>query len=343
VGYNNFDTSPGTITNSIWDVQTTGQPYSDGTDFEAWGWSTAHMMSLASYTTGDGNPNWDFTNTWYMVDGATRPFLRSEWSTTVRNTHQLQLMAMKPGSSYTLANDLNLTADLANSSSMWKTGDGFSPIGSATTPFTGSFDGQGHTITGLTINRSSTDDVGLFGIVGTGGVVQNVRLVNAIVSGQNNVGGLAGFNKGTVSNSYATGSVSGVSNVGGLVGKNDGGDISTSYATVVVTPPNNTGPGTDTPPPSNSAALTPTQPASLVPTTSLVPVISRPPLPSGKSFAESAQLALTTPPFNVVENINTFAATAAGTGSPVTSLGGTGFVYVAAQGVLMGTGTIDGP
>ena len=75
----------------------------------------------------------------------------------------------------------------------------------------------------------------------------------------------------------------------------------------------------------------------------MVPVISRPPLPSGKSFAESAQLALTTPPFNVVENINTFAATAAGTGSPVTSLGGTGFVYVAAQGVLMGTGTIDGP
>ena len=293
------------------------------------------MLSLASYTTGDGNPDWDFTNTWYMVDGATRPFLRSEWSTTVRNTHQLQLMAMKPGSSYTLANDLNLTADLANTSSMWKTGDGFSPIGSATTPFTGSFDGQGHTITGLSINRSSTDDVGLFGFVGTGGVVQNVVLVNATVSGQNNVGGLAGFNKGTVSNSYATGSVSGVSNVGGLVGKNDGGAISAGSAAGAVTPPNNTGRRTVTPPPSNSAALTPTptQPASLVPTTSLVPAMRRPSLPSGKSFAESAQLALTTPPVNVVEKINTFAATAAGTGSPVTSVGSTGLVFKAVESI----------
>jgi hypothetical protein len=152
----------------------------------------------------------------------------------VRNNHQLQLMAMpdKLGSSYTLANNLNLTADLANSSSMWKTSDGFSPIGDEYNQFTGTFNGNGHTITGLTIKRPTIDYVGLFGSVGTGGGVQNVGLVDANVIGLEKVGGLAGSNEGEISNSYATGRISGMDEhqVGGLVGYNKG-TITSSYAT----------------------------------------------------------------------------------------------------------------
>jgi hypothetical protein len=227
----------GTIKNSYFDKGTTGQNLGVGSDPSAsgvTGLTTADAFTQSSYS------SLDFTNTWYMVDGATRPFLRSEWSSTVRNTHQLQLMAMpdKLGSSYTLANNLDLTADLANSSSMWKTSDGFSPIGDEYNQFTGTFNGNGHTITGLTIKRPTIRHVGLFGSVGTDGVVQNVGLVDANVIGLGKVGGLAGSNEGDISNSYATGRIRGSKDsegdddyqIGGLVGYNKG-TINSSYAT----------------------------------------------------------------------------------------------------------------
>jgi filamentous hemagglutinin family protein len=112
------------------------------------------------------------------------------------------------------------------------TGTGFTPIGTATTAFSGTFDGLGHTISNLTIKRPTIDYVGLFGHVAAGSVIRNVGLVGGSVSGNNYVGGLVGVNTGTVSNSYSTVSVSSVNgqNVAGLVGTNNG-TISNSYAT----------------------------------------------------------------------------------------------------------------
>jgi len=111
------------------------------------------------------------------------------------------------------------------------TGTGFEPIGT----FTGQFHGLGHTISNLTINSARTfDGVGLFGDVGTGGILRDVGLINALVSttsySYSATGGLVGNNSGTISNAYATGSVSGTSHVGGLVGENDS-IISNAYAT----------------------------------------------------------------------------------------------------------------
>ena len=110
-------------------------------------------------------------------------------------------------------------------------GFNFASIGTASNPFTGIFDGQGHTISNLTINNLS-DQAGLFGIIGAIGTVRNVGLINELLTSHFDVGGLAGENFGTVSQSYVTGNVSGVSYVGALVGVNDpSGSITQSFAT----------------------------------------------------------------------------------------------------------------
>ena len=142
----------------------------------------------------------------------------------------LQGMGSGLTTNYALGSNIDATA-----TSGWNTNAGFVPIGNSTANFTGSFDGLGHTISSLTINRSATDNVGLFGVTGVGSVIQNVGLVNASVTGRQAIGGLVGDNSGTISSSYATGSVTGTSNyVGGLAGGNSG-TISSSYATGSVT------------------------------------------------------------------------------------------------------------
>ena len=126
-------------------------------------------------------------------------------ASTAPATMSLQGMAATSSLSgdYALGRNIDATA-----TSTWNEA-GFTPIGNATTPFTGSFDGLGHSISNLTINRSEKLNVGLFGRTGTGSVIQNVGLVGGNVTGAASVGGLVGSNFGTVSNSYATGSVSG--------------------------------------------------------------------------------------------------------------------------------------
>lgn len=94
------------------------------------------------------------------------------------------------------------------------------PIGTSNNPFKGTFDGQGHTISGLYVNLKK-NYVGLFGCVGKGGTVKNVTLADSYVSGANYVGGICGQNKcGTLQNCHNTGKVSGKSYVGGVCGSN---------------------------------------------------------------------------------------------------------------------------
>ncbi|GJE72038.1 two-partner secretion domain-containing protein [Methylorubrum podarium] len=124
----------------------------------------------------------------------------------------------------------------ARGTAAWNAGLGFAPVGSRPAPFTGSLDGAGHTITGLTIARPGQDNVGLIGFLGSGGRVSSLGLVGGSVSGANYVGSLVGYNTGgTVSQSYTTGSVTGGFVVGGLVGANEGGEVNQSYASGRVT------------------------------------------------------------------------------------------------------------
>jgi len=84
----------------------------------------------------------------------------------------------------------------------------------------GEFDGNGHKISHLSFNFGFVYYVGLFGYLAPGGKVTQVGVENINITGPENVGGLVGYNRGTVSNSYSTGSVTGESHVGGLVGWN---------------------------------------------------------------------------------------------------------------------------
>jgi uncharacterized repeat protein (TIGR01451 family) len=119
----------------------------------------------------------------------------------------------------------------ATSTRVWNSGQGWTSIGSPVSPFTGVYDGAGHTIDGLYVNRSTNSYVG--GLMGRtiGGQVRNVGLTNVEVNGSTFVGGLVGEAKdATISNVYVTGSVNGYHG-GGIVGWANNSTISNSYAT----------------------------------------------------------------------------------------------------------------
>ncbi len=112
------------------------------------------------------------------------------------------------------------TEDLdASSTSGWDGGAGWTPIGNSEYTFTGSYNGQGHTIDGLFINRPNTSYLGLFGSLQSS-TVQNLGVTNVNITGKIYTGALIGFciEGSTVSNCYSTGAVSGYNTVGGLIG-----------------------------------------------------------------------------------------------------------------------------
>jgi hypothetical protein len=139
---------------------------------------------------------------------------------------------------HVLMNDLDSTTagyeELASPTA--NDGEGWQPIigSGGDPPFTGTFDGQGYEIRDLFINLPGKGYVGLFSVVGEGGRIENIGVVNANVTSTAYIGGLVGLNKGIVSNSYSTGNVAGNEWVGGLVGQNDG-TVSNSYSTGSVT------------------------------------------------------------------------------------------------------------
>ncbi len=99
--------------------------------------------------------------------------------------------------------------------------------------FAGTFDGNGHTLSNLTIEGNSY--LGLFGALGREAQVIDVNVVNADVTGNGwNIGAIAGTNGGTVQECYTSGLVTGYSDVGGLVGSNDHGQIIDSHSTADV-------------------------------------------------------------------------------------------------------------
>ncbi len=114
----------------------------------------------------------------------------------------------------------------------WNSGAGWLPIDDSTTGFSGVFNGNGHTISNLFINRETTDFIGLFARLEPGGIIR-VGVVDADVTGGSFVGSLVGRNIGTITGSYATGAVNGFNAVGGLVGRNVG-TTAGSYATGAV-------------------------------------------------------------------------------------------------------------
>ena len=98
--------------------------------------------------------------------------------------------------------------------------------------FQGTFDGNGHVIKNLTINRPTEDLQGLFGY--SEGEIKNVGVVDVNIAGYSRVGGLVGCSDNIITNCYATGNVLGDDSVGGLIGEAYG-DVINNYAISNVT------------------------------------------------------------------------------------------------------------
>ena len=159
-------------------------------------------------------------------------------ATAITTCEELQNISNNLSGDYYLAYDINCSGfDYGD-------GKGFMPIGT----FSGTFDGRGHRITNLYINRLlSTRYLGLFEVTGSGAVIKNVGLEEMDVCATRDpddqspywktVGGLVGQNHGTIESSYSAGNIraynmyTGV-HTGGLVGTNwASGTIENSYST----------------------------------------------------------------------------------------------------------------
>ena len=129
--------------------------------------------------------------------------------------------------------DINITLD----KNIDLTGKDWTPIGTSfDNSYTGTFDGGGHTITGLTITTKD-QFVGLFGYLNRAGTVKNVVMEGIQITSNHmfgNTGGVAGFSWGTIENCSVSGSVSGTKCVGGVVGAQKAGSITGCSSSVTV-------------------------------------------------------------------------------------------------------------
>jgi len=229
----------GNVSNSFWDTSTSGQTTSDG----GTGLTTAQMQDPRTFN----DTGWDFLGEienglheiWQMPTGGGYPVLSVfngyvpsepngegslEEPYLLETPQDLGTVWYRPTACYRLASDIDL------SGIMWST---------AVVPvFAGEFDGHGHRIMNLTISGGGY--LGLFGSLVQDAMVLDLGLEDVNVVGAGNyVGGLVGYNDGTVLNNYSTGMVSGRgipfywAGIGGLVGYNDDAVLN-SYSMVTV-------------------------------------------------------------------------------------------------------------
>jgi len=233
----------GIVSSSYYDTQISG---CDDTD-KGFGKTTAEMKQKNTFI------GWDFLETWNLSDNINKgyPHLlkQSTWEykadITWYNDSQNEFIittARQLAGFAKLVNEgenfyektiklganiaLNNTEDLeilktAPSTYKWR------PIGNEDISFNGTFDGDGFVVSGVYINTTNSYQ-GLFGNIGSSGIVKNIGVIASLIEESDVAGGLAGYNFGTISSSYSTAYVMG-GTVGGLVGTNNG-TISNSYS-----------------------------------------------------------------------------------------------------------------
>jgi len=230
----------GEITFSFWDIQTSGQSTSAG----GTGKTTAEMHNPNTFM----DAGWDFvgkpdgpSDVWAEPAGGGYPILwwqlspppelptfsggtgEPEEPYLVSTAADLNIIGHNPRlmrAHFQLIDDIDLT------------GIDFFIIGNLSSPFTGVFDGNGHTISNFSYTSTDTNYAGLFGYV-KGAEFKDLGLIAPDVdaAGGEYVGSLVASNWGTIINCYVEGgSVSGRNYVGGLVGRNNYGTITNCYA-----------------------------------------------------------------------------------------------------------------
>jgi len=130
--------------------------------------------------------------------------------TTTLIHDRAELEAIQRDGNYRLANDIDLT------DAPW------TPLFTSAAPFIGLFDGDGHSLCGLQVNKAGVDYCGLFTFHGYGGTILNLHLNEASVIGGSYSAVLAGYNRGTILNCSVNGVVTAGGSSGVLVGFNNG-------------------------------------------------------------------------------------------------------------------------
>jgi hypothetical protein len=228
--------SSGTYDRNFFDSNLSGQ--STGTGATAR--TTAQMMLPGNYT------GWNFITTWTMVEGEYPILLGHDIEAlepmgagTLEEPYLMETLenifwlSQNPGTwdkHFLQTQHIDATPTL-----QWLDGRGLKPIGNSVTRFSGSYIGQGFTIDGLYINRPSTSSVGFFGEI-NGGVIRDLGITNANISGHTQVGALVGSHGMTAGNNtliefcYTTGQVYGNNWVGGMAGYVRNAQLANNYS-----------------------------------------------------------------------------------------------------------------
>ena len=170
-----------------------------------------------------------------------------EFNNNIDNPHSVAIDQFATWlSGYDITHNLDMSV-IHNPSEIWNTA-GFVPIGGnpsdGNAPFTGTVYGNSETISSLYIDRPGDNDIGLFGYTGNNALIEFFTMNDSSITGQNNVGAVAGTNGGSIQyviSSYdgQSGLVTGVDNVGGIAGTNSGSitysqNVSTSTGVTVI-------------------------------------------------------------------------------------------------------------
>jgi len=220
----------GTITRCFWDSDAASKAVSGGGTAK----TSAELKNTSTFT------GWDF-DIW-EIDEGDNPRLQNAplpTPTLISTASQLQDIANDLGGYYALENNID-----ASATEEWNSGAGFLPIGSPSTPFVGFLDGKGYAVSGITIDRSSTSDCGIFGVLSGG--VENISFNDANISGDQGVGVLAGEAKfASIRNTHVGGEVVAAGrDSGGSIGRTSTGArvvVSHSRADVSISGGLNTG------------------------------------------------------------------------------------------------------
>ncbi|NMP36544.1 MAG: hypothetical protein GX051_00250, partial [Clostridiales bacterium] len=207
-----------------------GHSYDDDDGFCVYcdeGYKPAVQISSSNYTEfGFTVDNWSVYENYYAIANAGNLY----WFAAQVNDGNTTYNAV-------LTTDIVLNPGTFDTNGTYAPADGetarqWTAIGSYDSPFTGTFDGNGHTVSGIYVNTAS-NLVGLFGK--SAGTIKNTGVINSYIRGVISVGGICGSNvSGDITNCYNTGTVS-ASNyyVGGVCGSN-GGSVTGCYNTGAV-------------------------------------------------------------------------------------------------------------
>ncbi len=223
-----------TIINSYWDTDTSGMMTSAG----GIGRTTADMMLRSSYN------NWfDADPIWFMFSDKNngypfQPFfipVITEGSGTTDDPflvdEAFELDIVRDWKNYNFIQ----TADIDLGISPWNEDKGWEPIGNGTEFFTGTYDGNGHTVSNLTINRPTEDYNALFGY-SLGAEFKDIIMTGASVSGNDKNAVLLAYSDSTsVTGCSVSGNINGDFACGGLIGRSENSNISSCITDVSVT------------------------------------------------------------------------------------------------------------